>query len=141
MMTDIDSRRDAEANRRSDGSSSRNRTACAADRRRPVRAGIRRDIGGNPPMNRAGHEGFASAFYAGFPDAAITSKRSSPRTIGSRCAFVIHGTHTGNFFGIPATGRPIGVAANVIMHVAGRSGRRSCAGSSTRPDCSGRSAC
>ena len=33
--------------------------------------------------------------------------------------FVIHGTHTGNFFGIPATGRPVVVAANILMQVAG----------------------
>ena len=75
-------------------------------------------IGGNPPMNRAGHEGFALGFYAGFPDAMhhveevfATKDRVSVR-------FRIRATHTGNFFGIPSTGRPIDVSANVIMHVA-----------------------
>jgi predicted ester cyclase len=76
-------------------------------------------IGGNPPMNRAGHEGFAIGFYAGFPDASHHIEEVF--ATGDRVAvrFVIHGTHTGNFFGIPATGRPVVVAANVMMHVAG----------------------
>ena len=28
---------------------------------------------------------------------------------------VLRGTHTGSFFGIPATGRPVAIAANVLM--------------------------
>jgi predicted ester cyclase len=32
--------------------------------------------------------------------------------------FIIRGTHTGSFFGIPASGRPIVVAAHVLMRVA-----------------------
>ena len=31
---------------------------------------------------------------------------------------MLHGTNTGTFFGIAATGRPVTVAAHVIMHVA-----------------------
>jgi predicted ester cyclase len=34
--------------------------------------------------------------------------------------FVIRGTHTGDFFGLPPTGRPVTVAANVLMHVSNR---------------------
>ena len=30
--------------------------------------GYSAELGGNPPMPREGHEGFAVAFYAGFPD-------------------------------------------------------------------------
>ena len=33
--------------------------------------------------------------------------------------FVIHGSHTGSFFGIPATGRPIEAAGHVILDVSG----------------------
>src|SRR4051812_420085 len=64
-------------------------------------------IGGNPAMNRDGHEAFAAAFYAGFPDAMhhIEEVFATDNEIAVR--FVIHGTHSGNFFGIPATGRQI----------------------------------
>jgi predicted ester cyclase len=75
-------------------------------------------IGGNPPVPLAGHEGFAAGFYAGFPDAAHTVDDAF--AAGDRLAvrFTIRGTHTGSFFGIPATGKPIAVVANVLMHVA-----------------------
>jgi predicted ester cyclase len=32
--------------------------------------------------------------------------------------FVLRGTHTGNLFGIPATGRAATIVANVAFHVA-----------------------
>ena len=74
-------------------------------------------IGGNPPTNRAGHEAFARGFYAGFPDAMhdIEEVFATDHQVAVR--FVIHGTHTGNFFGIPPTGRPVTTAANVLMRV------------------------
>lgn len=31
---------------------------------------------------------------------------------------MLRGSHTGAFFGIPATGRPVTIAANVLMQVA-----------------------
>jgi predicted ester cyclase len=82
-------------------------------------AGYTATIGGAPPMPLAGHDGFAQGFYAGFPDAAHTV--DDVFTAGDRIAlrFTIRGTHTGNFFGIPATGRPITIVANVLMHAAG----------------------
>jgi predicted ester cyclase len=33
--------------------------------------------------------------------------------------FVLHGTHSGAFFGLPPTNRRIRVAAHVILHLAG----------------------
>jgi len=77
----------------------------------------RASLGGNPPMDRAGHEGFALGFYAGFPDARheILDVLATEDRVAVR--FVIHGTHTGNFFGIPASQRPIRVVCNVLMHV------------------------
>src|SRR5262245_46872475 len=74
-------------------------------------------LGGNPPMPRDGHEGFARGFYAGFPDAhhAIADVFATDDRVAVR--FVIHGTHTGDFFGIPATQRRVTVAANVLMEV------------------------
>jgi hypothetical protein len=56
-------------------------------------------LGSNPPMTLADHQGFASAFYAGFPD------------------FRLKGTHTGAFMGIPATGKPIDIGAIAIFRV------------------------
>ena len=74
-------------------------------------------IGGNPKMDRSGHEGFSLAFYAGFPDARheIVDVFATDDRVAVR--FVIHGTHTGPFFGIPASGRRVRAVANVLMHV------------------------
>ena len=75
-------------------------------------------IGGNPPTNRAGHQAFAAGFYAGFPDAMhhIEDVFATEDRVALR--FVVKGTHTGNFFGIPPTGRAIAVPANVMLRVA-----------------------
>lgn len=74
-------------------------------------------IGGNPPMDRAGHEGFAIGFYAGLPDARheMVDVFATEDRVAVR--FVIQGTHTGNFFGIPASDRPVRVVANVLMRI------------------------
>ena len=75
-------------------------------------------LGGNPGVDRAGHEFFAKAFYAAFEgirhaieDVIATEDRVVVR-------FVLKGTHTGSFFAIPPTGRPVSIVANVILHVA-----------------------
>ena len=77
-------------------------------------------LGGNPPVDRAGHEAFAKAFYAAFDalhhtieDVFATEDRVAVR-------FVLNGTHTGSFFGIPASDKPVSIVANVILHVANR---------------------
>lgn len=83
---------------------------CAAD--------YRATLGGNPPMPREGHQAFAQAFYAAFPD--LRHDIQDVFASGDRVAvrFVLHGTHRAPFFGIPATNRPIAVAAHVLMQVA-----------------------
>ena len=75
-------------------------------------------LGGNPPMDLAGHQAFAQAFYAGFPD--IAHRVEDVFATGDRVfvRFVLRGTHTGNLFGIPATGRSATIVANVAFHVA-----------------------
>jgi steroid delta-isomerase-like uncharacterized protein len=75
-------------------------------------------IGGNPAMDRDGHQQFAAAFYAAFPDATHTVDDAF--AAGDRVAvrFTIRGTHRGAFFGIPATGKPIVVTANILMALA-----------------------
>jgi predicted ester cyclase len=76
-------------------------------------------LGGNPPMDRAGHEGFAKAFYQAFPDMhhAVEEVVADGRTVGVR--LVIHGTHTGSLFGIPETGKAVTIVAHIILHVDG----------------------
>jgi len=76
-------------------------------------------LGGNPAVDRAGHEYFAKQFYAGFPGIAHTIEHVFATEDHVAVRFVLHGSHTGSFFGIPATGRPVAIAANVLMQVAG----------------------
>jgi predicted ester cyclase len=75
-------------------------------------------IVGNPPFDLAGHQQFARAFYAGFPDVFHTV--DEPVAEGDRVSvrFVLRGTHTGDFMGIPPTQRPIEVEAIAMMRVA-----------------------
>jgi predicted ester cyclase len=75
-------------------------------------------LGGNPPMSRDGHEAFARAFYQAFPD--IHHEIVEEFAAGDRVAvrFILHGTHTGQFYGMPPTGKHVDIPANVLMHVA-----------------------
>jgi len=75
-------------------------------------------IGGNPPMPRAGHEGMATAFYGAFGDMNHTVEDVFATEDRVAVRFVLRGTHTGTFFGMPATGHTITIAAHVLMHVA-----------------------
>lgn len=77
--------------------------------------GYTASLGGQPATAREGHEGFAAAFYAGFPD--IFHTVDDVFVSGDRAAvrFTLRGTHTGTFFGIPASGRPVTVVANVLL--------------------------
>lgn len=81
-------------------------------------AGYRAVLGGNPPMDRAGHDGFARGFYGAFPDMRHTVEEVFATDERVAVRFVVRGTHTGTFFGIPATQRPVTIAAHVLMHVA-----------------------
>jgi steroid delta-isomerase-like uncharacterized protein len=74
-------------------------------------------LGGNAPLDREGHAAFAQAFYGAFPDMRheIEEVIAEPSRIAVR--FVLYGTQSGPFFGIPATERAVRVAANVLMEV------------------------
>lgn len=74
-------------------------------------------LGGNPPMGRAGHEQFAAGFYAAFPDLHHDVEEVVATDDRAVVRFTLHGTHTGNFFGIPASGRAIRVVATAILDV------------------------
>jgi steroid delta-isomerase-like uncharacterized protein len=75
-------------------------------------------IGANPEMPRAGHEGFAKAFYAAFPDMYHDIEEVFATEDRVFVRFVVHGTNTGSFFGMPATGKRVSVPAHVILFVA-----------------------
>lgn len=74
-------------------------------------------IGGMPSMPLESHEQFAQAFYQGFPDIhhTIEDVFSAEDRVGVR--FVLNGTHTGSFMGIPPSGRTITVIANVLLRI------------------------
>jgi predicted ester cyclase len=75
-------------------------------------------LGGNPPVDRTGHEAFAKAFYAAFDglhhtieDVFATEDRVAVR-------FVLSGTHAASFFGMPPSDQAVSIVANVILHIA-----------------------
>jgi len=75
-------------------------------------------IGGQAAVDRTAHEYFARAFYAAFPDLQHSVEDVFATTDRVAVRFVLRGTHRGSFFGVPPTGRPVTVAANVLLHVA-----------------------
>ena len=74
-------------------------------------------IGGNPPMPLAGHQGFASAFYAGFPDITHTVEDviAEEGKVAVRITFT--GTQTGDFMGLPATNRAVRFGGMMFLQV------------------------
>lgn len=74
-------------------------------------------LAGNPTMDLAGHDQFGKAFYAGFPDLYHTFEE--PIVQGNRIVqpFVLNGTHSADFMGIPATGKKIRVEAIGIFEL------------------------
>lgn len=76
-------------------------------------------LGSNPPIPRAGHEGFAVAFYEAFPDMHHEVEDVIATADSVVVRFVLHGTHRAPFFGIPATGKRVAVPAHVILRVRG----------------------
>jgi predicted ester cyclase len=78
-------------------------------------------LGGNPPMTLVEHQGFASAFYAGFPDLGHRVEETIADDTCVVVRFVLQGTHQGAFMGIPPTEKRIDVGAIAILRiVAGR---------------------
>ena len=75
-------------------------------------------LGGNPPIDRAGHEAFAQAFYAAFEGIYHTIEDVFAADDRVAVRFVLNGVHTASFFGMPASGRQVRIPANVILHVA-----------------------
>ena len=82
---------------------------CAAD--------YQAQIGASGPMPLAGHQQFALMFYAAFPDLHHTIEDVIAEDRKAAVHFVLDGTHTGDFMGIPATGRSIHVNAIAILTI------------------------
>jgi predicted ester cyclase len=82
-------------------------------------SGYTAHLAGGAPMDLAGHQAFSAGFYAGFPD--LRHQVDLTLADGERAAvrFTLFGTHTGEFLGMPPTGRPIRVTANVCMAIDG----------------------
>jgi predicted ester cyclase len=72
-------------------------------------------IGNNPPLDLEGHSQFGRAFYAGFPDLYHTIEDTIAENNKVCVRFTLRGTQNGDFFNIPATGRPIQISATVVM--------------------------
>ena len=72
-------------------------------------------LGGNPPLPRAGHEGFSRMFYAAFADLRHDLELVMAEGDDVLVRFVLRGTHTGPWFEVPASGRTIAVAAHVVL--------------------------
>ena len=83
---------------------------CAAD--------YRAEIGGNPAMDFAGHEGFARVFYDAFDGIRHDIEEVFATEDRAAVRFVLRGRHTGSFFGIPATQQSVAVPGHVIVHIA-----------------------
>jgi len=74
-------------------------------------------IGANPPMPLAGHQQFAKMFYAAFSGLHHVIEDTVADQDKVAVRFTLHGTHTGDFMGQPATGRTIAVPAIAILRV------------------------
>ena len=82
-------------------------------------AGFTAHFPGSPPMDLSGDQQFVAMFHAPF------SKLRHPidEVVGEGGAVAIRlrfeGVHTGDFMGVPASGRHISVAAAAFLHITG----------------------
>ena len=69
---------------------------------------------GMPPINAEGALGMFKVFYGAFPDARHTFDDLVAEGDKVALRFTFSGTHTGEFQGIPPTGRTVKIAASVV---------------------------
>ena len=70
---------------------------------------------GYPPMDREGHKMLISAFRAGFPDMRVTIEEQVAEDDRVTNRVTMTGTHTGDFQGMPPTGKRMTVSGINIM--------------------------
>lgn len=75
-------------------------------------------LAGHPPMDLAGHTGFAAAFYGAVPD--LRHHVEEVLSDGDRVTvrFRLQGTNDGAFMDNPPSGNPVDVGAVVLMTIA-----------------------
>jgi predicted ester cyclase len=72
------------------------------------------DINGNN-WDLEGHQQFAAAFYAAFPDLRHEFDDIQVREGAERVRLRLVGTHSGDFMGMAASGKPIEIAVDAIL--------------------------
>ena len=81
-------------------------------------AAVRPDYIGHTLLTNQSHELFDKIFYAAFPDQQWTIHDLVAEGDRVAARFTMRATHTGEFQGIPATGRSISVWAFTIYRIA-----------------------
>lgn len=74
-------------------------------------------IGSNPPMTLAGHQAFAKAFYAGFPNLRHMIEETVADDAKVVVRFTLRGTHQAEFMGIQPTQKDIQIEAIAILSI------------------------
>ena len=75
---------------------------------------------GNPePMNREGWAQTTTLFHAGFPDQHTVTDDMLAEGDKVAARFTFHGTHTGNFQGIPPTGKAVTMGGMAFWRIVG----------------------
>jgi steroid delta-isomerase-like uncharacterized protein len=82
---------------------------CAAD--------YQAEIAGFPPMDREGHSQFGAMFYRAFPNLHHRIEETVAEDDKVTVHFTLHGAQTGDFAGIPPTGRDVTVPAIAILNL------------------------
>jgi steroid delta-isomerase-like uncharacterized protein len=77
----------------------------------------RAEIVGFPQMDAEGHGQFGRAFYAAFPDMRHTIDEVVAADPHVAVRFTLRGTQSGDFMGIPATGRRVEIVASAFLTV------------------------
>lgn len=82
-----------------------------------IASGYQAHLGNQPPLDSAGHSRFSAAFYAAFPDLEHTIQQVIAHETSVAVRFRLAGTHSGDFMGVPASGRSVDIGAIAIMTV------------------------
>ncbi|MCI0438372.1 MAG: ester cyclase [Chloroflexi bacterium] len=74
-------------------------------------------INGGAPITASGHEEMGAMFWAAFPDIEQTIEETVAEGNKVAVRFTMRATHTGEFFGTPATGKQVVVTGMGILRI------------------------